>query len=125
MTRPGGPLGNDAHYRLVGLGGPRWPWTPESPHLKRERAPVPATPIMSLRFEQYWALRKTRDFLWDLLDPRKRPKTAAEMRQRARSCSKHFPFLEESGKPIFSQDEFGPDDPPGWAAKKSKKRKKK
>lgn len=75
---------------------------------------------MSLRFEQYWALRKTRDFLWDLMDPQKRPKTVAEMRQRVRSCTKHFPFLEESGKPIWSQDDFGPDDPPQRPKKKKK-----
>lgn len=76
---------------------------------------------MSLRFEQYWALRKTRDFLYDLLDPQKRPKTVAEMRQRVRSCSKHFPILEESGKPIWSYDDFGPDEPPVRPKKKKKK----
>lgn len=77
---------------------------------------------MSLRFEQYWALRKTRDFLYDLLDPQKRPKTVAEMRQRVRSCTKHFPILEESGKPIWSYDDFGPDEPPARPKKKMKKK---
>ena len=68
---------------------------------------------MSLRSEQYRALRKTRDFLYDLCDPRKRPKSVAEMRQRVRSCTKHFPHLDDDGKPEFSKDGFGPDDPPG------------
>jgi hypothetical protein len=67
---------------------------------------------MSLRSEQYRALRRTRAFLYDLLDPRKRPRTVAEMCQRVRSCTKHFPHLNEHGKPHFSKDGFGPDEPP-------------
>jgi len=67
---------------------------------------------VSLRNEQYRALLKTRAFLYDLCDPRKRPKSVAEMRQRVRSCTKHFPHLDEHGKPEFSKDGFGPDDPP-------------
>jgi len=61
---------------------------------------------MSLRYEQYWSLRRTRQFLADLLHPSTRPKTVKELRTRASACLRHFPFLEESGKPIFSQDEF-------------------
>jgi len=61
---------------------------------------------MSLRYEQYWSLRRTRQFLADLLHPSTRPKTVKEMRVRASACLRHFPFLEESGKPIWSQDEF-------------------
>ena len=61
---------------------------------------------MSLRYEQYWSLRRTRQFLADLLHPSTRPKTVKELRVRASSCLRHFPFLEESGKPIFSQDDF-------------------
>jgi hypothetical protein len=61
---------------------------------------------MSLRYEQYWSLRRTRQLLADLLHPSTRPKTVKELRGRASACLRHFPFLEESGKPIFSQDEF-------------------
>jgi hypothetical protein len=61
---------------------------------------------MSLRYEQYRALRRTRQFLADLLHPSTRPRTVKELRGRASACLRHFPFLEESGKPIFSQDEL-------------------
>ena len=67
---------------------------------------------MSLRREQYWALRKTQDFLRDLLFPDTRPKKASELKERAYRCLKHFPHLDDDGKPMFSQDGFGPDDPP-------------
>jgi len=61
---------------------------------------------MSLRYEQYAALRRTRQLLSDLLHPSTRPRTVKELRGRASACLRHFPFLEESGKPIFSQDNF-------------------
>jgi hypothetical protein len=61
---------------------------------------------MSLRYEQYWALRKTRQFLYDLLHPSTRPKTIGELKRRALSCSRHFPHLKENGRPIFSKDGF-------------------
>lgn len=64
---------------------------------------------MSLRYEQYSSLKMTREFLADLIDTKKRPKTITELRGRAGSCLHHFPPLEESGKPIFSQDEFTKD----------------
>ena len=63
---------------------------------------------MSLLYEQYAALRRTRQFLADLLHPSTRPKTVKELRARASACLRHYPFLEESGSPIFSQDEFTP-----------------
>ena len=61
---------------------------------------------MSLRYEQYWSLRRTRQLLSDLLHPSTRPKTVKELRARASACLRHYPFLEESGKPIWSQDDF-------------------
>lgn len=61
---------------------------------------------MSLRYEQYTSLRRTRQFLADLLHPSTRPKTVKELRGRASACLRHFPFLEESGKPIWSHDNF-------------------
>jgi hypothetical protein len=67
---------------------------------------------MSLRREQYWALRKTQDFLRDLLFVETRPKKVSELKERAYRCLKHFPCLDDDGKPMFSRDGFGPDDPP-------------
>jgi hypothetical protein len=61
---------------------------------------------MSLKFEQYRSLKMTREFMWDLLDPQKRPKTVLELKKRAGNCLRHFPMLTEKGKPIFSRDNF-------------------
>ena len=65
---------------------------------------------MSLKFEQYNSLLKTRKFLRDLLLPT-RPKTAKEIKARAYSCLRHFPFLKENGEPMWSQDNFHMDAP--------------
>jgi hypothetical protein len=67
---------------------------------------------MSLRAEQYYALRKTQAFLRDLLYKETRPKKAGELKERAYSCLRHFPYLDDNGKPMFSLDDFGPDEPP-------------
>jgi len=67
---------------------------------------------MSLRREQYWALKKSHDFLRDLLFTDSRPKTVKELKHRASACLRHFPFLDDDGKPMFSGDGFGPDEPP-------------
>lgn len=64
---------------------------------------------MSLRAEQYYALKKTREFLRELLVAKTRPKTSQEFKDKAYSCLRHFPYLDEHGKPMFSQDDFGPD----------------
>jgi hypothetical protein len=61
---------------------------------------------MSLRFEQRNALLKARNLLRDCLDPQKRPKTVKQLRERAYSALRHFPFLDERGEPLWSQDEF-------------------
>lgn len=61
---------------------------------------------MSLKFEQCYSLVKTQKFLRDLMHHSTRPKTVKEMRDRAYSCLKHFPFLDETGKPIWSKDNF-------------------
>jgi hypothetical protein len=61
---------------------------------------------MSLRFEQRRALLKARNLLRDLLHPSTRPKTVKELRERAYSALRHFPFLDERGEPLWSQDEF-------------------
>jgi hypothetical protein len=46
----------------------------------------------------------TKEFIYDIFDPKKYPKTKKEMRAKASRCTRHFPPLEESGKPIFSRD---------------------
>jgi hypothetical protein len=61
---------------------------------------------MSLRYEQYHSLLKTQNFLRDLLFTDTRPKTVKELKQRAYSCLRHYPFLKENGEPMFSQDTF-------------------
>lgn len=62
---------------------------------------------MSIRIEQYRALVTTRAFLYDLLTVNKFPTTRREMRQRAMTCLRHFPFLRENGEPMFSRDSIG------------------
>lgn len=64
---------------------------------------------MSLKFEQRRALLKSRALLYDLLNPKKRPKTIKELRQRVSSAVRHFPPLDKRGEPLWSMDEF--DDP--------------
>jgi hypothetical protein len=63
---------------------------------------------MSLRYEQYRALKRSRDLLCDLLEPRCRPKTVKELRLRVLSALRHFPFLHANGEPMWSQDDFLP-----------------
>ncbi len=58
---------------------------------------------MSLKHEQYNSLKYTQEFLYDLLDPKKRPKTQKEMKDRVRRCLRHYPFLDGKGKPLFSK----------------------
>jgi hypothetical protein len=60
---------------------------------------------MSLKYEQYRALVRTRNLLRDILC-NKAPTRKKELRAEAGSCLKHFPFLDERGAPIFSQDPF-------------------
>jgi hypothetical protein len=66
---------------------------------------------MSLRYEQYRALRKCRDLLYDMLSPQRRPSSVRELRLRTFDALRHFPTLDEHGRPHFSEDDFGPDDP--------------
>ena len=61
---------------------------------------------MSLKFEQRAALLKARKLLYDLMNPQKRPKMVKELKHRASSALRHFPFLDERGEPLWSQDEF-------------------
>jgi hypothetical protein len=63
---------------------------------------------MSLKHEQRRALLKARDLLRDLLYPSTRPKTVKELRERASCALRHYPFLDERGEPMWSQDDFEP-----------------
>jgi hypothetical protein len=63
---------------------------------------------MSLRYEQYRSLLKTREFLRDLLTSKVRW-TKKELKERAYSCLRHYPALTEKGRPMFSQDPFTED----------------
>ena len=63
---------------------------------------------MSLRYEQYDSLRKTKEFLRELLASKKRW-TKKELREKAYSCLRHYPCLHDTGQPIFSRDEFTED----------------
>ena len=74
---------------------------------------------MSLRYEQRAALLKSRELLGDLLDAQKRPKTVKELRMRAMSALRHFPFLDHRGEPIWSNDPFSDDDSAGSTSGKS------
>ena len=64
---------------------------------------------VSLRYEQYRALMMTREFLRDLLTVERYPKNKREMRERVSQCLRHYPYLYESGQPIWSQDDFTED----------------
>lgn len=66
---------------------------------------------MSLRYEQYNALRATRAFLRSLLTVDGYPKTKKEMRRRVSACLRHYPFLHDTGQPMWSKDTFTEDKP--------------
>lgn len=61
---------------------------------------------MSLKYEQCRSLVATEQFLNDLLTVDRYPKNKKEMRERVKYCLRHFPYLDETGTPIFSQDGF-------------------
>lgn len=61
---------------------------------------------MSLKCEQLAALVKTQKFLRSLLTVDEYPKTKKEMREKAYRCLRHFPRLDETGKPVYSLDDF-------------------
>lgn len=66
---------------------------------------------MSLRNEQYRSLKRTHAFLCALLC-REFKRVPSAVRDEAVRCLRHYPFLDEHGKPMFSNDPFGPDEPP-------------
>lgn len=58
---------------------------------------------MSLRYEQYRSLVLTKKLLADL---RQGNYKKEEVKDRARRCLRHFPYLAKNGEPIFSRDDF-------------------
>lgn len=46
---------------------------------------------MTLPDERYRSLKWTRDFLEDLLDPKKTPRVPRDIRKQAYSCLRHYP----------------------------------
>ena len=64
---------------------------------------------MSLRYEQYMALKRTKNFLRCLLTVSECPKTKKEMRAEASACLRHFPFLHDNGQPMWSKDDLTED----------------
>lgn len=47
---------------------------------------------MSLKFEKINALNRTKEFMRDLLDPKKTPRIPKKYRLHAYRCLKHFPW---------------------------------
>lgn len=64
---------------------------------------------MSLRYEQYQSLRRTRKLLCTLIRARQKDLRIGELRKEASACLRHFPYLTEQGQPIWSKDEFTED----------------
>jgi hypothetical protein len=46
---------------------------------------------MTLPCERYNAIKRTEEFLTDLLDPKKTPRVPKEIRQQAYYCLRHYP----------------------------------
>jgi len=46
---------------------------------------------MTMPNERRYAVNRTRDFLYDLLDPKKTPRVPKLIRDRAYRCIKHYP----------------------------------
>jgi hypothetical protein len=67
---------------------------------------------MSLRYEQYSALLKSKELLLDIMNPLTTPQSKEELTNRAYRAMRHFPALTENGQPIFSTDPFTKDDIP-------------
>lgn len=50
---------------------------------------------MTLPYERYNSLVYSKQFLLDLLDPKKTPKVPKEVRRRAAACLRHYPYEHE------------------------------
>jgi hypothetical protein len=61
---------------------------------------------MSLRYEQYSSLSRTKKFLIDVSLMQTKSKKLEKLKKEASSCLKHFPALSNTGIPIWSNDNF-------------------
>lgn len=65
---------------------------------------------MTIPSERYSAVNRTRQFLVDLMDPKKTPRVPRDVRRQAYSCLKHYPgdyYMEkarEEAPDIFGDD---------------------
>ena len=46
---------------------------------------------MTMPIERNWAIKNTRQFLVDLMDPKKTPRVPSVVRKEAYRCLKHYP----------------------------------
>jgi len=61
---------------------------------------------MTIPLEELYALRNTRQFLLDLIDPQKTPKIQVRVRKQAGALLKHYPFdfrLEDVWNPMIQK----------------------
>lgn len=61
---------------------------------------------MTLPYEQYNSIVKTRNFLLSLMDPQKTPKTPRYLREEARRLLKHYPTEYEANDIIQRHTEW-------------------
>jgi hypothetical protein len=61
---------------------------------------------MSLRYEQYSSLSRTKKFLIDVSLMQTKSKKLEKLKKEASRCLKHFPTLSNTGIPIWSNDNF-------------------
>lgn len=61
---------------------------------------------MTLPFEEKRAINYTRKFLLDLTDPRETPRVPKDIRERAKSLLRHYPY-EYRVDEIMPEEEFG------------------
>jgi hypothetical protein len=56
---------------------------------------------MTVPEEKFYAIEKTRRFLFDLLNPKKTPRVPRDVRRMAANCLRHYPYtydMEEAQK---------------------------
>jgi len=63
---------------------------------------------MTLPYERRHSVNMTRNFLLDLLDPKKTPRVPSDVRKRARRCLHHYPseyYMERAKE--YAPEVFG------------------
>ena len=56
---------------------------------------------MTMNYERRWAVNNTRQFLVDLMNPKKTPRVPKAVRTEAYRCLRHYPgeyYMEEAAK---------------------------